>query len=331
MTTNYPTPQSRTILLRDFRFQSGAVVPEVRIHVRTVGAPENPPVLVLHATASSADDLLNPAFAGELFGAGQPLDASQYFIILPDSLGAGQSSKPSDGLRASFPEYDYADMVHAQHRALTECMGIHHLRLILGHSMGGMHAWIWATQHPHFMDAIVPMACAPLPMAGRNWMMRRFIVDSIRRDPAWLNGHYVKQPPSAQFASVFANAATSGGVAALHAAAPNASAADQWLDAKLRAPFKHDANDLIYQWQASRNYNPSEALHQIKAAVLAINAADDERNPPDLEALAHIISRIPNATLHLIPFSAASSGHSTTAQAALWKEVLVHFLEKIRG
>lgn len=319
-------PQSRTVVLRDFGFQSGAVLPELRIHLLTLGDPSKPAVLMLHATASCAADLLKPEFGGHLFGAGQPLDASRYFIIMPDSIGAGQSSKPSDGLRTAFPEYDYLDMVHAQRRALIEGLGIDRLRLVLGHSMGGMHAWLWAVQYPDAVDAIVPMACAPSAMAGRNWMMRRLIVDSIRRDPAWLGGNYHAQPPSAQFASVYANAASSGGQAALLAAAPSAAAADAWLNAKLTAPFEQDANDLIYQWQASRNYDPSAQLHRVRAAVLAINAADDERLPPDSADLARTIAALPRGQLHVIPVGPHSCGHATTANAALWAEVLSSFM-----
>ena len=315
-----------SVLLKDFRFQSGAVLPELRIHLRTLGDSRNPAVLALHATAGCAADLLKPEFGGALFGAGQPLDAARNFIILPDALGAGQSSKPSDGLRMQFPEYDYADMVHAQRRVLLEGLGITHLKWVIGHSMGGMHAWLWATQYADCVDAIVPLACVPSAMAGRNWMMRRFIVDSIRRDPAWQGGNYAVQPPSAQFASVYANVATSGGQAALLAAAPSAAAADAWLDAKLNASFAPDANDLIYQWQASRNYDPSPSLHRIQARVLAINAADDERLPPDSSDLSQMLAAIPRSHLHIIPVGLHSCGHATTASAAAWAGVLSNFM-----
>lgn len=326
MSTAYLAPQQHRCIMRDFQFHSGETLPELTLHVTTLGAPTGLPVLVLHGTAGSGASLLTPEFAGELFGSGQPLDAAKYFIILPDALGAGQSSKPSDGLRMAFPRYDYQDMVQAQYRMVTEHFGVQRLHLILGHSMGGMHAWMWGCTYPQMMDALVPMACMPSPMAGRNWMMRRFVVDSIQRDPAWMAGHYLTQPPSAQFASVYAAAATSGGHAALVRAAPSADAADAWLDAKLHEPFVQDANDLIYQWQASRHYDPSPALHTIQARVLAINAADDERNPPHIQGLDERFAGIDNATLFVIAASEHTCGHGSTLQAIVWKQVLIDFL-----
>ena len=197
LAADYPAPKEGSWVVRDFRFHTGEVLPELRLHYTTVGAPTGEPVLILHGTTGSGAGMLTPAFAGELFGPGQPLDASRYYIILPDAIGTGKSSKPSDGLRTSFPKYNYDDMVDAQYRLVTEHLGVRHLRLVLGNSMGGMQTWIWAQKYPDFMDVAVPMASLPTEMSGRNWMMRRLIIDSIRNDPEWMNGNYTKQPRSA--------------------------------------------------------------------------------------------------------------------------------------
>jgi homoserine O-acetyltransferase len=239
----FPAPKAADAVLRDFRFRSGEVLPELRVHYKTVGHPGGEPVLVLHGTAGSSDNMLAAGFGGELFGPGQPLDAAKHFIILPDAIGTGRSAKPSDGLRARFPRYTYDDMVHAQHRLLTEVLGVKHLRLVIGNSMGGMHAWLWAVTHPDFMDAVVPMACQPTAMSSRNWMMRRLITDSIRNDPAWQGGNYSTQPKSAQFAAVFYGVATNGGTLAYQQQAPTRAAADKLLNDRLAAPFPLDAND----------------------------------------------------------------------------------------
>ena len=203
----------------------------------TIGEPSGQPVLILHGTAGSGTGMLTPSFAGELFGAGQPLDASKYFIILPDGVGAGKSSKPSDGLRAAFPDYDYDDMVAAQYALVTQGLGIAHLRLVLGHSMGGMHTWLWGVRHPDFVDALVPMASQPVEMSGRNWMMRRLIIDTIRHDPAWNNGSYTAQPAALRVANVYFSIATAGGSQAYYKQAPTREKADALVDARLKAPF----------------------------------------------------------------------------------------------
>ena len=220
MAADYPAPQEGDWIAKDFRFHTGDVMPELRLHYTTIGAPTGEPVLILHGTGSSARALLTPAFAGELFGEGQPLDARKYFIILPDALGAGKSTKPSDGLRAKFPLYNYADMVAAQYRLVTEGLGIKHLRLVLGNSMGGMHVWLWGAAYPDFMDALVPMASQPTEMSSRNWMMRRMLTDSIRNDPDWKNGDYTTQPRAFRTANAFFGIATSGGTLAYQKLAP---------------------------------------------------------------------------------------------------------------
>ena len=324
---DYPAPQKGSWVVKDFKFHTQEVLPELRLAYATVGAPTGEPVLVLHGTAGSADSMLNPAFAGELFGPGQPLDASKYFVILPDSIGAGQSSKPSDGLKTKFPKYNYDDAVEAQYRLLTEHLGVKHIRVVIGNSMGGMQTWMWGTKYPGFMDALVPLASQPSEMSSRNWMMRRLIIDSIRNDPTWQGGNYTQQPPSAQFASVFFGIATSGGSLAYYKAAPTREKADQLLNQRLKAPFTADANDQMYQWESSDDYNPSPQLERTEAAVLAINSADDERNPPETGVMDKEIKRLKNARYFLIPASDQTAGHGTTAQARFWKSELVELLK----
>ena len=324
---DFPAPQSATWTARDFKFHTGEVMPELRIRYSTVGSPSGEPVLVLHGTTGSAASQLTPAFAGELFGAGQALDASRYFIIIPDSIGHGGSSKPSDGLRAKFPRYNYEDMVAAQYRLVTEGLGIKHLRLVMGNSMGGMHTWLWGVNHPDFMDALAPMASQPTGMASRNWMLRRLITDSIRNDPEWNGGNYTAQPKSARFASVFYGIATNGGTLALQKAAPTRERADKLLDDRLNAAFAGDANDVLYQWDSSRDYNPAPKLDRIKAALLVINAADDERNPPETGLMERELKRVPGARMHLIPASDDTSGHGTTGRAKFYAVQLKQLLQ----
>ena len=322
-----PPSQEGLFIARDFRFHTGEVLPEVKLAYRTLGSPEGEPVLVLHGTAGSAATMLTPAFAGELFGPGQPLDTAKYYVIIPDTLGHGKSSKPFDGLRTKFPRYDYADMVEAHHRLLTEHLKVKHLRMVIGNSMGGMETWLYATGHPGFMDIAVPMACLPTAMASRNWMLRRLITDSIRNDPAWHGGDYTLQPPSARFASVFFAVATNGGSQALYKAAPTREKADAFLDARLAAPFAADANDVLYQWDSSGDYDPAPALDRVTAAVLAINAADDERNPPELGLLDREMQRVKNGRVLLIPASAETAGHGTTGSARWYKRDLAQLLQ----
>lgn len=319
---DYPAPREGSWVARDFRFHTGEVMPELKLHYRTIGDPAGEPVLVLHGTAGSGASMLTPAFAGELFGAGQPLDATRHYIIIPDTVGHGKSAKPSDGLRTKFPRYNYEDMVDAHHRLVTEHLGIRRVRLVIGNSMGGMETWIFATKYPGFMDIAVPMACLPTEMSSRNWMLRRLITDSIRNDPDWKGGDYTQQPRSAKFASVFFGIATNGGNQALYKAAPTREKADRLLDARLAAPFPADANDVLYQWDSSRDYNPSPALERIGATVLAINAADDERNPPELGLLDREIRRVRNGRVLLIPASESTSGHGTTGNARFYSREL---------
>jgi homoserine O-acetyltransferase len=329
LAADYPAPREGQWTARDFRFHTGEVLPEVRLAYRTVGDPAGDAVLVLHGTAGSSASMLTPAFAGELFGAGQALDAGKYFIILPDALGAGRSAKPSDGLRTKFPKYNYDDMVDAQYRLVAEGLGIKHLRLVLGNSMGGMQAWIWGVKHPRFMDALVPMASQPTEMSSRNWMMRRLIVDSIRNDPDWKGGNYETQPQAFRTAAVFYGIATAGGTLAYQKLAPTRELADKLLDERLAAKSTADANDYLYQWDSSRDYNPAPGLERIEAAVLAINAADDERNPPETGLMERELKRVTGGRLHLIPASGETRGHLTTGMARLWQQQLREFLASV--
>ena len=323
----YPTPREASWVARDFKVHTGEVMRELTLNYRTIGSPTGEPVLVLHGTAGSGASMLTPAFAGELFGAGQPLDASRYYIIIPDTLGHGKSSKPSDGLRTKFPKYNYDDMVDAHYRLLTEHLNVRHVRAVIGNSMGGMETWIFATRYPDYMDIAVPMACFPTEMSSRNWMLRRLITDSIRNDPDWKDGNYTQQPRSARVASVFFGIATSGGNQALYKAAPTREKADQLLDARMAAPFTADANDVLYQWDSSRDYNPSAGLEKIKAMVLAINAADDERNPPELGVLEREMKRVRSGRILLIPASESTAGHGTTASAKFYQRELAEILQ----
>jgi homoserine O-acetyltransferase len=323
----YPAPKESVFVAKDFRLHTGEVLPEVRLAYRTVGEPSGEPVVVLHGTSGSAASMLTPAFAGELFGEGQPLDAKKYFIVLPDALGHGKSSKPSDGLKAKFPRYNSEDMVDAQYRLLTEGLGLKRVRLIIGNSMGGMHAWLWGGRYPDFADALAPMASQPTEMASRNWMLRRLIIETIRRDPAYNNGDYAAQPPSMKLANVFYATATNGGDLAYQKLAPTRAAADKLVDERLAAPFTADANDWIWAWESSAAYDPTPGIEKIAAHVLAINAADDERNPPITGVTEAALKRVKNARLHLIPASEDTRGHGTTAFAKFYAKELATFLE----
>ena len=323
---DYPAPKAGDWVVRDFQFHTNETLPELRLHYTTVGNPSGTPVLVLHGSTETGSTLLNQGFAGELFGPGQPLDASRYFIILPDAIGAGQSSRPSDGLRTRFPRYNYDDMVRAQYRLVTEHLGVRHLRLVLGNSAGGMQTWIWGETYPDFMDALVPMAALPVAMSGRNWMMRRMVIDAIRGDPEWNGGNYMSQPRGLRAALVYFGIATSGGTRALYKAAPTRELADQLLTERFARPSGADANDVLYQYEASRDYDPGPRIERIQAALLAINAEDDERNPSELRLLEREIARVRRGRYVVIPASDDTRGHGTTGAARWWKQYLAELL-----
>jgi homoserine O-acetyltransferase len=271
--------------------------------------------------------MLTPAFAGELFGEGQPLDATKHFIILPDAIGHGRSTKPSDGLKTKFPKYNSEDMVDGQYRLLTEGLGLKRVRLVIGNSMGGMHTFLWGGKHPDFMDALVPMAAQPTEMAARNWMMRRLMIETIRQDPAYQNGAYAAQPPSMKLANVFYSTGTNGGTLAYQKLAPTREKADKLVDERLAAPFTADANNFIYAWESSGGYNPSPLLERIAAPLLLINAADDERNPPETGVTDEAMKRVRNGRLLLIPASEDTRGHATTGMAKFYAKELKAFLQ----
>jgi homoserine O-acetyltransferase/O-succinyltransferase len=321
-------------VVRDFRFAGGEALPEVRLHYRTLGAPVRDAkgvvrnaALVLHGTGGTGAQFLAAQFAGEMFGPGQPLDVAKHYVILPDAVGHGGSSKPSDGLRQKFPKYGYADMVALQHRLLTEGLGVSHLRLLLGTSMGGMHAWMWGYTHPAFMDALVPLASAPTAIVGRNRIWRKALMDAIRDDPAFAGGAYGEPPRAGLRSAVRLLALMGAAPIQWQKDAPTREAADAFLDAQVerRLPGA-EANDMLFQFDASRDYDPSSRLEAIVAPVLAINSADDLINPPELGLMEALLPRVKRCRYALIPASERSRGHGTHTWAALWKQELVDFL-----
>ena len=326
----YPEPKEADFVIKDFKFHTGETLPKMKVHYRTIGDANGQPVILVHGTNGSGASFLSDGFAGAMFGPGQPLDATRYFIILPDAIGAGGSSKPSDGLRAKFPRYGYDDMVKAQYELVKDHLGIDHLRVVMGNSMGGMVTWVWGYTHPDFMDALVPMASLPSPMSGRNWMMRRMIVDSVRTDPDWDNGNYKEQPKNLTLQSVWFGLATSGGNLRLQEIGSTREKADAYVDKQLSEAKAKDANDTMYQWDASRDFDPTNELGKIKAPVLAINSADDERNPTELGVLEPALAKLPSGKAYIIPESATTGGHGTTgSQAELYAEPLKAFLDSL--
>ena len=315
-------------VLRNFRFQSGETLPEVRIHYHAFGKPgKDNAVLIVHGTGGSGGSLIRPEFSGELFGKGQLLDASRYFIVLPDALGHGGSSKPSDGLRARFPRYGYNDMVTAEYRLLTEGFGVKHARLIMGTSMGCMHTWLFGEQHPDFMDALMPLACLPTQMSGRNRVWRRVVSDAIRNDPAWKGGEYTTQPPALRTALEMLWLAGSNPVLR-QKEAPTRARADEVIDEYVATNLPHDdANDILYQIEASYDYDPGPALEKIRAPLYAVNSADDLINPPELGILEKEIARVPHGKAEVIPYSDQTRGHGSHTIAVLWKQYLQELLQ----
>jgi homoserine O-acetyltransferase len=327
MAADYPAPKQGDWIAKDFKFHTGETLSELKLHYTTVGEATGQPVLVLHGSGGSAASMLTPTFAGELFGPGQPLDAAKYYIIIPDGIGHGQSSKPSDGMKTAFPKYDYADIVDAQYRLITEGLGLKHLRLVIGNSMGGMHTWLWGVKYPDFMDVLVPMASQPTAMAARNWMLRRIMIETIRNDPDYDGGNYTTQPRMMKYAITAYGIASIGGTLAYQMQAPTAAKADKIVDERLAAPITADANDYIYQWESSHDYNPAPNLERIEATVLAINADDDERNPPETGLMDQALKRIRHAKLYLIPASTETRGHGTTGSATFYRQQLQELLQ----
>jgi homoserine O-acetyltransferase len=325
----YPAPTGSDYSIRDFQFSSGETLPELRIHYQSLGKPEKDEqgrtrnlVLITHGTTGSGSQFIRPEFAGELFGKDQPLDASNYFIVLPDGIGHGKSSRPSDGLHAKFPNYGYVDMVTAQYRLLTEGLGVNHARLVMGTSMGGMHTWLWGERYPEFMDALFPLASLPTQISGRNRGWRRLVIDAIRNDPDWKHGDYKAQPPSLRTAAEMLWFMSSNPVLR-QKEAPTLRTTDDTLDKFVSEYIKTaDANDVLYAVEASHDYDPGPSLERIKAPLLAINSADDLINPPELAILEREIKRVPHGRAKVIPLSEKTRGHGSHTIAALWKDDL---------
>lgn len=315
----YPTPREGEWVVRDFRFHTGEVLPELTLHYRTVGNPDGEPVLILHGTGGSGAVFLIDAFAGELFGAGQPLDASRYFIILPDQIGHGLSSKPSNGLRTAFPSYNFDDQVQAQYRLLTEHLGVRHLRLIIGGSIGGMQAWVWGERYPAFMDALMPLQCLPAEVAGLNRMLRRIVIDGIRTDPEWKNGDYQTQPLRALTIAQYGALALFGTPWLQWKNTPTPALADAAFDKRIAdGVASTDANDLLYQYESSVGYKPSAGLGGIQARVVAINTEDDTVNPPELGVMEQEIRKVPRGRYVLVPRGEDTIGHGSYRIAKLF-------------
>ena len=329
------TPTEGDYVIKDFRFASGESLPELRLHYATFGRPERDArgvvknaMLILHGTGGSGRQFLRNVFAGVLFGPGQLLDSARYYIILPDGIGHGRSSKPSDGLHARFPHYTYDDMVRAHYRLLTEHLGVNHLRLVMGTSMGGMQTWVWGETYPDFMDALMPLASLPVEIAGRNRMLRKMILDAIRTDPTWLNGEYASQPRGVTTALYILMLMGSAPLE-WQKEAPTRVAADSFVEGYVKSRLPQtDANDMLYQFDASRFYNPAPNLERIVAPLLAINSADDQINPPELGIIEREIGRVKRGRYVLIPISDRTRGHGTHTLAALWKDELARLLRE---
>lgn len=323
-------------VIRNFKFENGETLPELRMHYVAFGKPRRDAtgvvrnaVIVLHGTTGSGGGFTSRTFGGELFGPGQLLDTAQYFVVLPDGIGHGKSSKPSDGMHARFPKYTYTDMVEAQHALLIQGLGVNHLRLVMGTSMGCMHAWVWGERFPDFVDGLVPLACAPTQIAGRNRMIRTMIMDFIRNDPGYNGGDYTMQPAGLRQAMGMLFLMTSA-PKVQHTQAPTRDKADSsiraYLDANTRS---HDANDVVYAFDASRTYDPSPDLEKITASVLAINSADDFVNPPELGLMEKLMPRLKKGRYILLPITDRTRGHGTHSLPAIWKNYLAEFLQQL--
>ncbi len=322
---------SGSFVVHGFRFADGQTLPQLRLHYLTLGRPDRPAVLILHGTGGSHRQFLSPIFAGELFGSGQPLDTAAHFVILADGIGHGASSRPSDGLHARFPHYTYDDMVRAQYRLVTERLRLRHLQLVLGTSMGCIHTWTWPETYPSFMDAIVPLACAPTQIAGRNRLWRKLAMDAIRNDPGWKGGEYTAQPAGLGTVQALVLMVSGSPIYYLRLG-PTRDSADAYLESfrrRMRDGGFADANDALYALDASRDYDPSPGLDQITARVLAINFADDQVNPPELGIMERLMPRVQHARYILVPADERTVGHGTHTKAAVWKQHLKQFLQEL--
>ena len=331
-----PATTEGDFVTRNFKFHSGESLPEARLHYTTLGKPVKDAqgrttnaVLILHGTGGTGHQFLQPYFAGELFGPGQLLDATRYFIILPDGIGHGKSSKPSDGLHALFPQYDYDDMVDMHHRLLTDGLNVNHLRLIFGTSMGCMHSFVWGETYPDFMDALMPMACLPVQIAGRNRLWRKMVMDGIRNDPEWKGGDYAKEPTQGLRTALDLLLIAGSAPLLMQKNMATRDDADRYLDSYFQARLPAlDANDFLYQVNASRNYDPSPNLEKIKVSVMWMNSADDFINPPELGIAEREAKRLKNGRFILIPISEKTRGHGTHTEAVVWKDRLAELLQQ---
>ena len=331
-----PPSREGDAVFRDVRFASGETLPELRLHYLTLGRLQRDAkghalnaVLVMHGTGGSGRQFLSHQFADELYGAGQPLDTTRFFIVLPDGIGHGRSSKPSDGLHARFPHYDYDDMVAAHHRLLTEHLGVDHLRLVMGTSMGGMQTWAWGETYPGFMDALMPLACNTVAIVGRNRLWRQMVVDAIRSDPEWKGGDYTSEPRMALRAAEDLLIIAGTSPIPMQATLATRDSVDHWLEARIHRDLATlDANDLLYQVESSRHYDPSGRLSAIRVPVTWVNSADDFINPPELGIAEKQVLEVRNARFVMIPASLETHGHGTHTWAALWKDDLVDLLRR---
>jgi homoserine O-acetyltransferase/O-succinyltransferase len=330
-------PVEGDYVARDFRFASGETLPTLTLHYRTLGTPRRDAsgvvrnaVMILHGTGGTGEGFLSRTFGGELFGAGQLLDQARYFIILPDGIGHGKSTKPSDGLHARFPKYTYDDMVRAQHDMLVAGLKVNHLRLVLGTSMGAMHCWVWGETYPDFVDGLVPLASAPTQIAGRNRVMRKMITDSITQDPGWKNGEYTEPPRAGLTGAINLLMMMTSSPLQWHKSGPTREAADKWYQDQIASRVAAtDANDMLYQFNASRDYDPSKNLETISASVLAINSADDVVNPPELGLMEKLMPRVKRGRYVLVPTSDRTRGHGTHSLPAVWGQYLADFLKDL--
>jgi homoserine O-acetyltransferase len=333
----FPAAVEGDFVVRDFRFGSGETLPSLNLHYRTIGTPKRDAsgvvrnaVMILHGTGGTGAGFLSQTFGGELFGAGQVLDATRYFIILPDGIGHGKSSKPSDGLHARFPKYTYDDMVRAQHSMLVDGLKVDHLRLVLGTSMGAMQCWVWGETYPGFVDGLVPLASAPTQIAGRNRIMRTMIMDSITRDPAYKNGDYTEQPHAGMVGAVNLLMMMTSSPVGWHKSGPTRDAADKWYEDQLKSRIAaNDANDMLYQFNSSRDYDPSAQLEKITAHLLAINSADDVVNPPELGIMERLMPRVAHGRYILLPTTDRTRGHGTHSLPAIWGTYLADFMKEL--
>jgi homoserine O-acetyltransferase/O-succinyltransferase len=333
----WPNLREGDFIIKDFRFASGEVLAELKLHYRTLGTEKRNAageivngVVLLHGTSGTGADWLRPSLADELFKPGQPLDTSKYFIILPDAIGRGGSSKPSDGLRAKFPHYRYHDIVTSEHRLVTEHLGVRHLRLVLGSSMGGMHSWMWGYMFPDLMDAVVPIASQPIQVSGKNWYQRRVAIEAIRNDPDWNGGNYTKNPSHYIYTAPYSFVQTENAVQ-IQRLAPTQAAADELYWRQVEAAKRRDANDVLWGIEAVMDYDPAPHLEKIKARLLAINFGDDATNAPELGTLQAGVARIRGAKYVIGPGTTETHGHFTHLRAAFWKQHLAAFIKELES